>query len=151
PIYLLDTPDVDSLDHVASLGIDHHRAARAFPAHALDSGDQRVAVGLAAGLLQRLVDGVHAVVTADREHIGVTLELGVVGSDEGLVIFRLVVEVVVERGDQAEPGVAHAFQRVFGGQFTLAHDLDLVLVDTAFGDRLADGGRLWTARHPDVN
>src|SRR5262249_10390772 len=58
---LLDAPDIDRLDDVARLGIDRDRTARAFPRHAFHRGDQRFAVGLAAGLLQRLVDRVHAV------------------------------------------------------------------------------------------
>ena len=78
----------------------------------LAARDQRVAVGLAAGLLQRLVDQVHAVVAADREHVGIALEVGVVGRDELLVLRRLVVVVVVEGGDEAEAGVAHALERV---------------------------------------
>src|SRR5262245_20617708 len=59
---LLDLADIDRLHDVAGLGIDRHRAARAVPFHSLGGGDQGVAVGLAAGLLQRLVDRVHAVV-----------------------------------------------------------------------------------------
>src|SRR6202047_957033 len=39
---LLDAADVDGLDDVAGFRIDHHRAARALPAHALGGGDQRV-------------------------------------------------------------------------------------------------------------
>src|SRR5262245_4837572 len=52
----LDLADVDRLHDVARLRIDGDHAARALPAHALHGGDQRVAVGLAAGLLERLVD-----------------------------------------------------------------------------------------------
>src|SRR5581483_1224029 len=36
-------------------------------------------------------------------------------------------------------------------QFALTHDLDLVLVDAALGDGLADRRRLRAARHPDVD
>src|SRR5271170_7585838 len=64
---LLDAADVDREDDVAGLRIDRDRAARALPAHALGGGDERIAVGLAAGLLQRLVDELHAVIAADRE------------------------------------------------------------------------------------
>ena len=70
------------LHDVAGLGIDLDGAARALEADALGRRDQAVAIGLAAGLLQRLVDDVHAVVAADRAEVGIALELGVVGRDE---------------------------------------------------------------------
>src|SRR6266852_28995 len=63
---LLDLADVDVLHDVAGFRIDRDRAARAFPLHPLHGFDQRIAVGLAAGLLQRLVDQVNAVIAADR-------------------------------------------------------------------------------------
>ena len=101
--------DVDVLHDVAGLRIDRHRAARAFPLHALGSGDQRVAVGLAAGLLERLVDEVHAVIAADREEVGVALELGIERLDEVLVHLGLVVVVVVPGADaMPSASVAHA-------------------------------------------
>src|SRR5580704_129382 len=62
---LLDLADVDVLHDVARLRIDRDRAARAFPLHALHRFDQGIAVGLATGFLQRLVDQVDAVITAD--------------------------------------------------------------------------------------
>src|ERR1700722_966466 len=71
---LLDAADVHGLDDVAGFRIDRDRAARAFPGHALGRRDQRVTVGLAAGLLQRLVDQMRAVVTADREEIRIAME-----------------------------------------------------------------------------
>src|SRR6058998_1994452 len=48
---LLHAADVDRLHHVARVGIDRHRPARAVPLHPLGGGDQRLAVGVAAGLL----------------------------------------------------------------------------------------------------
>src|SRR2546426_3223381 len=59
---LLDLADIDVLYDVAGFGIDRDRAARAFPLHALHRRDQRIAIGLAAGLLQRLVDQADAVI-----------------------------------------------------------------------------------------
>src|SRR4051812_17200640 len=53
---LLDLADVDVLHDVAGFRIDRDRAARAFPLHALHRLDQRIAIGLAAGLLQGFVD-----------------------------------------------------------------------------------------------
>src|ERR1035437_8000291 len=61
---LLDLADVDVLHDVAGLRIDRDRAARAFPLHPLHGFDERVAVGLAAGLFQRLIDQMDAVIAA---------------------------------------------------------------------------------------
>src|SRR5262245_36365784 len=66
---LLDLADIDVLDDVAGLRIDRDRPARALPRHALHRPDQGVGVGLAAGLLERLVDQVHAVVAAERDEV----------------------------------------------------------------------------------
>src|SRR6201995_318114 len=55
-VLLLDLADVDVLDDVARLRVDRDRAARALPLHALHGLDQLVAVGVAARLLERLVD-----------------------------------------------------------------------------------------------
>src|SRR3990172_3969344 len=80
--YFFNRADIDRLDDVAGLGVDGNRAARAFPFHALGGRDQAVAVGLAAGLLQRLVDEVHAVPAADGIDVGVARVRAVVGLDE---------------------------------------------------------------------
>src|SRR6202023_2794630 len=77
PSHVLDAADVDRLDHVARLRIDRDRAARALPGHALGGGDQALAIALAGGFFQRLVDEVHAVIAAERKQIGGALELGV--------------------------------------------------------------------------
>src|ERR1051325_6437179 len=63
----LDPADVDVLDDVARAGIDRNRPARALPRHALHGGEQRVAIGVAAGLLQRGVDEMHGVVDRDAD------------------------------------------------------------------------------------
>src|SRR4051794_12101048 len=54
PVHPLDLADVDRLHDVARLGVDGDLPARAFPGHALHGGQQRIAIGLAAGLLERL-------------------------------------------------------------------------------------------------
>ncbi len=82
---LLHLADIDGLHDIAGFGIDLDRAARAFPLQALGGVDEGLGVGLAAGLLQRLVDDVHAVVAADRAEVRIALELGVVGRHELLV------------------------------------------------------------------
>src|ERR1700730_1855666 len=63
---LLDLADVDVLHDVAGFRVDRDRAARAFPLHPLHGLDQGVAVGLAAGLLQRFIDQVDPVIAAHR-------------------------------------------------------------------------------------
>src|SRR5262245_5970944 len=42
--HLFDFADVDIVDHVTSLAINRHRAARTFPSHALHCGHQGFAV-----------------------------------------------------------------------------------------------------------
>src|SRR5262245_31580772 len=76
---LLDAPDIDRLDDVARVGIDTDLPARALPGEPLGGGDQGLSVGLAAGLLQGLVDQVHPVPAADRVDVGVaaTISLAV--------------------------------------------------------------------------
>src|SRR5690606_37928250 len=69
-VNLLHLADIDGLHVVARIGVDAHRAARALPRHALGGFDQRVAGRIAIRGLQRLVDQVHAVITADREQVG---------------------------------------------------------------------------------
>src|SRR6202022_1547493 len=63
---LLDLACVDVLHDVAGFRIDRDRAARAFPLCSLHGLDQRIAVGLAAGLFQCLIDQVDAVIAAHR-------------------------------------------------------------------------------------
>src|SRR5262252_7643481 len=68
-LHLLDLADVDVLDDLARLRINRDLPARAFPRHALHRVDQAIAIGLALGLLERLVDRVHAVVAAERDEV----------------------------------------------------------------------------------
>src|SRR2546421_6294246 len=68
-IDLLDLADVDILNDLARLRVNGNRPARAFPFHSLHRGDQGLAVGLALGLLEGLVDEVHAIVTAERDEV----------------------------------------------------------------------------------
>src|SRR5579871_5043298 len=66
----LDLANVDVLDDVARLRVDRDRATRAFPRHSLHRGEQRIAAGVAAGLLQRRVDQMHGVVHRDADVVG---------------------------------------------------------------------------------
>src|SRR5262249_13957093 len=66
---LLDFADIDVLDDLARLRVNGNRPARAFPFHSLHRGGQGLSVGLALGLLERLVDEVHAVVAAERDEV----------------------------------------------------------------------------------
>src|SRR6266571_144055 len=133
----LDTADINRLDDVASLRIDSDRAARAFPFHALGGRDERLGVGLAAGLLQSFVDEVHAVPAANAEEVRVTPPGRVVGVDELRVRRGLVVVVVVKRRDQTERGIAHDLQRVLLGDFALAQNAGLLRIDAEIHERLA--------------
>src|ERR1700744_1214479 len=65
-VLLLDLADIDVLDDVAGVRIDRDRAARALPLHPLHGCEQLVAVGIATRLLQRFIDQVDAVISADR-------------------------------------------------------------------------------------
>src|SRR5579871_7017743 len=69
-VLFLDLADVDILHDVAGARIDRDRTARAFPFHALHGADHGIGIGIAAGLFQRLVDQIHAVIAADRDEIG---------------------------------------------------------------------------------
>src|SRR5262245_21104485 len=53
---LLDPADIDGLYDVARLRIDQHRPTRTLPGHSLHGCDEAVAVSLAAGLLECLID-----------------------------------------------------------------------------------------------
>src|SRR3546814_20623047 len=66
---LPDLADIDVLDDVAGLRIDGDGPPGAGPAQALHRIDQRIARGVAAGGLHRLVDQVHAVIAADRHEV----------------------------------------------------------------------------------
>src|SRR5687768_17437262 len=54
--HAFDLADVDVLNHVARLRVDHHLPARAFEDLALHGREQRIATALALGGLERLVD-----------------------------------------------------------------------------------------------
>src|SRR6202035_5956716 len=82
---LLDLADVDVLHDIAGFRIDRDGAARALPLHPLHGFDQPIAVGLAGGLLQRLVNQVNAVIAAHRHETGARVEGLLVGRNEFLV------------------------------------------------------------------
>src|SRR5215470_13609018 len=63
-VLLLDFADVDVLHDIAGVRINGDRPARAFPRQALHGRDQCIAIGLATGLLQCLINEMHAVVAA---------------------------------------------------------------------------------------
>src|SRR5262245_32302117 len=109
---LFDAADIDILDDVACLRVDGDGPARTLPRQALRRADQTLAVGLAAGFLQRLVDQVHPVPAPDREHVRVTTACKLaIGADKFLVQSRAMVPIIMGDGDEPERHVAHAFER----------------------------------------
>src|SRR5262245_1141492 len=69
-IQLRNLAHVDVLDDVARIRIDLDRSARTLPFHALHGVDQSVTIGRAIGLLERIIDQVHAVIATDRHEVG---------------------------------------------------------------------------------
>src|SRR6202011_530099 len=78
---LLDLADIDVLHDVAGFRIDRDRTARALPLHPLHRLDQRIAVSLAAGLLQRFINQADAVIAAHRHEARARTERLLVGGD----------------------------------------------------------------------
>src|SRR6516225_5067734 len=148
-IHLLHPADINGVDDVPRLRIDRDRAARAFPAHALYGADQAVAVHLSPGLLQRLVNDVHAVVPTDGEEVRVSPKLGFVGRDELLVERGVVGVVVMERRDDADRGFPDCLERALLGELALPDDPDLARVHAALDQRLGQGHRLRSPRYED--
>src|SRR5206468_2183439 len=146
----LDPADVDSLHDVASLWVDGDRPARALPLHALGGGHERVALGLATRLLERLVDEAHTVVASHRIDVRVAAGVRLVERLYELPIRDgvVIVVVVIHRND-ADGGVAHALARLVFGQLAHAEHFRRLRVDAALGERLADRGRLHAARYED--
>src|SRR5437762_5045336 len=99
----LAAADVDVLHDVARLAIDRHRTARAHPREALRRLDELAAGRVAAGLPERLVDHVHAVVAVHGHEVG---PLALVRLHEGLdvrpVLRRIVRGRIMVRGDRAQ-------------------------------------------------
>src|SRR6185437_6985371 len=148
---LLDLADIDGLDDVARFRIDRDRTAGAFPLHALGCAYQTFAVNLAFGLCERSINEMHAVPATGRKEIRVTVVIGVVGFHESLIHLRLVVIVVMAAGDDADGKITHALERVLVSNLELAHDVNLLGVDTAFGKSFAERARLSAPRNEDVD
>src|SRR5882762_2615691 len=129
----LDLADVDVLHDVAGFRIDRNRAARAFPLHRLHGLDQRIAVGLARGLLQRLIDQVNAVIAAHRHEPRARVEGLLVGGDKSLVHRRGVRGGVQMRGDGAKRSIPHAVQEIVVHDVAGADHSDARFVAPALG------------------
>src|SRR5208282_5908913 len=102
PVYLFDLAHVDVVHDVAGVRIDRDRAARAFPGHALHRCDQSVAVGVAARLLERFVEEVHAVIAAQRDEIRTEMVVLLDRRDIGPVERGIVRGGIGPGGDHAE-------------------------------------------------
>src|SRR5262245_8299301 len=109
---LLYPPDINGLYHVARIGIDRHRSPRALPLQSLGRRDQSIAVGIAARLLQRLIDGMHAVIAADREEVRIAPVHFVEQLDELDIERRFALVVVMPGRDDAEARLTHHLQRL---------------------------------------
>src|SRR5205807_5342483 len=130
-LHLLDLADVDVLDDVARLRINRDLPARAFPCHALHGVDQAIAVGLALGLLECLVDRVHAVVAAERDEVRAIAVRLLESGDVLLVGRRIVVRRIDAGGDHAQHRIAHAGKVVVVDDVAGADELDAGLVEAA--------------------
>src|SRR5260370_32096143 len=60
----LDLADINILDDVSCLRIDRYRPARTLPFRAFHRAHERVAVGIAIGLLEGLIDEMHSIIAA---------------------------------------------------------------------------------------
>ena len=67
---LHDLADVDILNDVSRFRIDGDGTARALSCHFLHRCDECIAIGISAGLFQRIIDQVHAVMTTNRDEAG---------------------------------------------------------------------------------
>src|SRR5262245_17357794 len=128
-VLALDLADVDVLHDVSLLRIDRDRSARAFPFQPLHGLDQYVTIGLAVGLLERLVDHVHAVIAPERDEVRPhTVEL-LERLHVGLVHRRRVIGGIIAGRDGAEDGVVHARQVVVIRDVARPDQLDAGLVE----------------------
>src|SRR5262249_34695213 len=141
-VHLLDLAEVDVLHDVAGVGIDRDDSARALPFHALHGGDELVALGLAVGLLQRLVDEMHAVIAAERDEVGAEVVRLLERLDISLVHRRVVQRGVLMRRDDADHLVAQAVELVVVGEVARADDADAGLVEPALDELLGEDAGL---------
>src|SRR3989442_652030 len=99
-------------DDVASVGIDHDRAARTVELPALERGQRLVGFDLAFERLDDVDDRGHAVVAADGKEVRrrVSAILLPPGRNEALVLGVVEIRVVVVHGDEADCGRAHGLE-----------------------------------------
>jgi hypothetical protein len=101
--------------------------------------------------LQRHIDQAHAVIAADRKEIRIAVIFVDVGLHELVVQRRAVRVIVVAGGDDADGNVAHAGQGMFVGDFGLPQHFDLLRIDAAFRQGLAERARLGAPGDHDEN
>src|SRR5215510_10141053 len=142
PADLLNLAHIHVLHDVPGVRIDRDRAARTLPFQAFHGVDQGIAIGRAVGLLQRLVDQVHAVVAADRHEVRAEVVGLLEGLYERLVLRRQVRRRVEVRRHGADHDVAHAVEQVVVGHVARADDLDAGLVQPALDELLDELGAL---------
>ena len=140
-VHLLDLADVDVLHDVAGLGsieIGPRGLSQAMPFIAASNASPSA---LPFGLLERLIDQVHAIIAADRNEVRAKAVRLLEGRDIGLVERRIVRGGIRPGGDHAEHLVAHGVEIVVVGQIARADDLDAGTAEPAFGELLGEDRR----------
>ncbi len=105
---LLDLADLNILDDVPRLRIDRYRPARTLPFHAFHGAHERVAAGIAIGLLEGIIDEMHSMIAADREEVRSHARVGFSESiDIGAVCRRRVMGRIEMGRHRADHRIAH--------------------------------------------
>src|SRR5262249_48662096 len=110
--------------------------------HALHRRDKAVAVGLALGLLERLVDEVHAVIAADRYEVRTEVVRLLEVLDVFLVERGIVRGGIIMRRNDPEHLIPHIVELVVVGEIARADDLDPGTGQAALGELLGENAGL---------
>src|SRR5438552_4826827 len=154
-VQLLDAADIDVLDDVASLGVDHDWAAwavRVLPP--LEERHRFIRRKLSLGRLNQVENRDHPVPSIDRQEVGddgvgiFTLP----GGEERLVCRPLAGGRIIAGSDQAQRNIAHRRQLLVGQQVLCRSDVNSGLAQPEIPDRIRECGRLraWYPEEYDV-
>ena len=121
------------MDDIPGPRIDLDRATRAFPFQSLHGGDQRVAVSLASGFLERFEIEMHAVVAADRDGVRALAVSFLESATKDLLVGEpwTAKEWTPSRSENC---VGHARKLVLIGKIASAHNADARLVHAALDE-----------------